>query len=335
MSYETFRNKVYCEIMGQFDQGTLEKFMYMMDKIADGFDFEQKNTDLIVCNGIPDMVKNYIAAKAVAHLGMGTIRNYYSVICHMIETLRIPIDKITSNNIRTYLNYLQQQKGNSASTTDGKRVILNDFFQWCVEEGELQKNPCARVDPIKFADNIREPLTSIELAKVRAACKTPREKALVEFLFSTGCRIAEVAAMKLEDVDVENRTVVIQHGKGDKRRKSYLNADSVVAIQQYLQSRNDNCEYLFVDNRSKDPDAKHGVKDAALRREVKVIAMRAGIKKPITPHNFRHTTGSYCSQSGMPIEQIQQLLGHASIKTTRRYISVNDNDVKNNHWKYM
>ena len=333
MSYETFRSKVYCEVMEQFDQETLDRFMCMMDKVADGFEFEQKSTDLIVYNGIPEVVKNYIAAKAIAHLEIQTIQNYYSIIHHMIDTMKIPIEKITANNIRTYLNYLQQQKGNSASTADGKRVVINDFFQWCVEEGELDKNPCSRVDPIKFTDNIREPLTSIELAKVRAACETTREKALIEFLFSTGCRIAEVSAMKLEDVDMENRTVIIQHGKGDKRRKSYLNANSLVTIQQYLATRDDDCEYLFVDNRGK--KEKHGVKSTALRLEVEKIAKRAGINKKITPHNFRHTTGSYCSQSGMPIEQIQQLLGHASIKTTRRYISVNDNDVKNNHWKYM
>ena len=333
MSYELFRNKIYCDGMEQFDRDTLDKFISLMDMAAEEFTFEKKSTDLIVRDGVPEVLKNYIAAKVVAHISTSTVKNYYSILRNMFDVLRIPVEKITANNIRVYLNYLQQLKNNSASTADGKRVVINDFFQWCVDEGAIQKNPCLRVDPIKYSDNIREPLTSIELAKVRASCETTREKALVEFLFSTGCRIAEVADMKLDDVDLENKTVIIQHGKGDKKRKSYLNASSLVALQQYLGSRNDNCEYLFVDSRGK--SEKHGVHSAALRHEIERIAKRAGIEKSITPHNFRHTTGSYCSQSGMPIEQIQQLLGHASIRTTRRYISVNDNDVRNNHWRYM
>lgn len=333
MSYEVYRNEVYCAAMNYFDKGSLEKFMQFMDKVSEKFTVTKKCTDLICADGVPeDLIKAYIASKAVANRSKGTIKEYFSIIQWFFRMIHVPIDQITSTTIRVYLNDLQRVRNNSPATADHKRIVLNDFFQFCVEENVLKVNPCRHVDPIKFQEHEREPLTSIELESMRFVCKDLREKALVEFLFSTGCRIAEVADMKLSDVDFENKTVIIQHGKGDKRRKSYLNAKAIVALREYLKTRTDSCESLFVDKRS---NGKHGVQRAALRMEVRRIAVRAGIQHRVTPHNFRHTTSTELSASGMPIEQIQQLLGHASIRTTRRYVKVADEDVKTNHWKYM
>lgn len=333
MSYELYRNDVYCKALESFDKETVNKFMYFMDIVAERFDFEKKNTDLIVYGGVPeDLVKAYIASKVVANITIGTIKNYYSAIKNMFECVQTPIEKITSNVIRLWLNYLQHTKGNSPSTADGKRVIVKDFFQWCMEEKVIDNNPCLHVSPIKYSDNVREPIPNIELEELRESCINEREKMLFEFLFSTGCRASEVAAMKIKDIDIEDHTAIVRHGKGDKKRTVMLNAKAITAIKRYLVTRNDNCEYLFVNIRGK---VKHGISRKTIENEVARIVKRSGVELHITPHNFRHTTGSYASKAGMPIEEIQEMLGHASIKTTRRYIKVNNESVKHHHWQYM
>lgn len=335
MSYEDYRNDVYYEMSSNFDPSVIEKLMSMLDKVAEKFDFKRKCTDLITYGGIPeDLIKSFIASKAVANITRQTIRNYYSIVRHMFEVVQLPIQNITGNTIRLYLNHVQQVDKNHPVTADGKRVVLSDFFKFCVENDVIRKNPCDHVYPIKYRDNIREPIQNMELEKIRFACKDLREKLLVEFLFSTGCRAAEVAAMKIADIDLAEHTAVVQHGKGDKKRTTYLNAKTIVMIQEYLAERNDNCEYLFVDKRGK--NRKHGITASAIQVEMRKIVGRTDITRiKITPHNFRHTTGSYASKSGMPIEEIQEMLGHASIKTTRRYIEVNNENVKHHHWQYM
>lgn len=334
MSYEAYRNDVYVAAMNEVDGSVLERFMSFMDKIAEGFEFERKCTDIIHSDGIPKgIIESYIAVKAVANRTMNTIKNYYSVIMDLFKTVQTPIDQITPNAIRVYLNDVQRKYGNSPGTADHKRIIIRDFFQWCVDEEIILRNPCRNIEPIKYSENIREPLDNIELAQMRFACQDDRERLLIEFLYSTGCRITEISDMKINDLDLEKHTAIVRHGKGDKRRTTYLNAETIVAIKKYLQTRDDDCEYLFVNKRT---SGKHKVSKKALEKEVTRIRERTDIKnKKITPHNFRHTTATRCSNAGMPIEEIQQLLGHASIKTTQRYIKVNDENVRNHHWQCM
>ena len=334
MSYETFRNDIYCEALKIFDELYVQQFITCVDLIAEHYIIEKACTDLIVYQGTPIEVKDYLACKAVQHVSKGTLQNYYYTLDRFFKDLQRSPKEITSTNIRAWLIRYQQIYKVSNSTLDNKRRQLDNFFEWCVSEGCLERNPCKLVKQIKYQENIREPLTELELATVRVACKDVREKALVEFLYSTGCRIAEVAAIKLSDINIDNHTVIVQHGKGNKKRKTYLNADAIIAIREYLKTRNDDCEYLFVDKRGK--NKKHGVRSEALRIEIKKIVERTDITgKTITPHNFRHTTGTQASKSGMPIEEIQQLLGHASIKTTQRYVKVDDDKVRNDHWKYL
>lgn len=337
MSYEAYRNDVYCEVSSCFEQAIVDKLMDFMDKVAERFIFEKKSHDLILYGGIPeDLIKAYIASKAVANVTKGTLKNYYCVLRHLFEVVKVPVQEITSNTIRIFLNHIQQVDGNRPVTANGKRTILHDFFKFCVDNDVLRKNPCDHVYPIKYYDNIREPIENIELETIRLVCKDTREKLLVEFLFSTGCRAAEVAAMQIRDLDLTEHTATVQHGKGNKKRVTFLNAKTIVLIKKYLQERGeDGCEYLFVSKKWKN-NKKYGIKSRALQAEIRRIIARTGITRiKITPHNFRHTTGSHASESGMPIEEIQEMLGHASIKTTRRYVKVNKDNVKHHHWQYM
>ena len=337
MSYETYRNEVYVAASEEMDSSMLSKFMKFMDRVAEQFNFEKKCTDLIESGGIPeDLIKAFIASKAVANITKGTLKNYYFNIKHMFEVLQMPVQSITGNSIRVYLNHIQQVDKNKPVTANAKRTVIHDFFKFCVDNDVVTKNPCDKVYPIKYNDNIREPIQNMELEKIRMACNDTREKLLVEFLFSTGCRAAEVAAMKISDLDLSEHTAIVQHGKGNKKRTTYLNAKTILLIQKYLKERGeDDCEYLFAGKRRTNGKI-HGIKSAALQAEMRHIMSRTGITRiHISPHNFRHTTGSYASESGMPIEEIQEMLGHASIKTTRRYVKVNQDNVKHHHWQYM
>ena len=331
MNYELFRSTVISSLMDDFDMETIHKFIDKLDVVADGYDIKIKCTDIILANTIPEAVKYFIAAKAIKNAKKGTLQNYFSVLKHFFLFVKKPMEQITPNDIRSFLGKYKIEGKIKDSSIDGKRLILHNFFLWCYEEGLIQSNPSVHVDPIKYHDDIREPMDRDELEMMRDACKDVREKALVEFLYSTGLRVSEVGALKFEDVDFSKRTVTVQHGKGDKKRISYINSRAMIALKKYIKTRTDDCPYVFVNKRTRE---KHGIGKRAFEVEIKNIWQRTNINHKITPHIFRNTTGTLSAQNGMPIEQVQKLLGHESIKTTMRYVKVFDEDVKANHRKY-
>lgn len=331
MSYELFRSQLIAKLTEEMDMSAVEKLISAVDTVADGYDIARKTTDIIVRNGVPEVVKYYIAAKSIQHLSHNTLSNYYSFLQRFFKCVNKNPDSVTANDIRVFLGRYKIDNNITNSTLENKRVILHSFFSWCHEEGITNSNPCVHVNPIKGEDNHKEPMDRDELEIMRESCKDKRETALVDFLYSTGCRISEVAAMKLEDIDWNKRIVTVQHGKGDKKRITFLSPKAYISVRSYMSDRDDSCPYLFVDKRTTE---KHGIKSKALQREIHNIWLRTGLKHKITPHIYRHTAGTLASASGMPIEHVQRFLGHESIKTTMRYVKVYDEDVQNSHKKY-
>ena len=203
------------------------------------------------------------------------------------------------------------------------------FFEWAAGEGYIEKNPCRPIKNIKYERIQKKPLTDIELERVRQACKTVREKALVEFLYSTGARVTEACTVKISDIDFVKGEVVVL-GKGNKYRKTYLNARSKILLMQYLNSRDDDSEYLFVGERK--PHMQ--LKKAAVEKILRGIGELAEMDRPLTPHLFRHTLATILLQRGTPITEVQKILGHVNINTTMIYAKVSDDDVKTSHMKY-
>lgn len=331
MSYEVFRAEIVSKLNETMDIQEVESIINKIDIIADRYEVSIKNTDIILSEPIPQAVKYYLAAKSVEHLTKATLDNYYSLLRSFFKTVKKSPDDIVANDIRAFLYKYQQETNARNSTVDNKRIIIHGFFTWCCDEGLIRHNPSIHVNPIKFPDNPREPMDRDELEIMRDACKDKREVALVDFMFSTGCRVSEIAQMKISDVDWDDRIVTIQHGKGDKKRISYLNPKAVVSLRNYLKSRDDDCEYLFVNKRTK---TKHHITKKSIEQEIHAIWLRTGLKHKITPHIYRHTSGTLAAQSGMPIEHVQKFLGHSSIKTTMRYVKVFDDDVKASHRKF-
>ena len=335
MSYEQFRNEMTEQLLNTQSISTTQQVLSTMDMVAAGYDIEPKCTDLIVQeDDTPPIVRIYIAAKGVEGKSMHTLKQYRLTLTNFFKRTRLPLEKVTANDIRIYLFTYQQERGISNASLDGIRSNISSFFEWCVNEDYLQKNPAKKIQKIKFQKSERAAMSHLELEVIRSACRSNREHALIEFLFSSGCRISEVCDMLIEDVDLDNHTAVVQHGKGDKRRPIYLSDAAVVVLRKYLKARRDKDPHLFVRSRRYHTGVFSMTPDA-LRRDVAKVLARTKITTHITPHVFRHTFATLAMQSGMPVEQVQRILGHANISTTMIYAKCSDEDVKRSHSKFI
>jgi len=333
MSYELLRIDILKNLSELLSPDDLNAALDAIDRCAAKYEISVKSTALAVIEEIPEALKMYVAALSVENRSRATVYNYFCAMRNFFRTVRKSVETVTTNDIRLYLYRYKAEKRVKDSTIETLRIVINSFFEWCVGEDLIPKNPCRKISTIHYQDAERIPMTHLELEQIRFACKEPRERALVDFLFSTGCRISEAANVRLSNIDWRENTVLIEHGKGDKQRTTYLNAKAIVSLQAYLATRSDDCEYLFVDSRYK--RHKHKLSRKALENEIENIVSRSGIDKHITPHYFRHTAATLALQAGMPIEQVQRFLGHANIKTTLRYAKVSDKEVKANHQKYI
>ena len=252
MSYESFRNEFASRLAGILpDRAEYQDVILMLDEISKGYDFSVKRTDLIVSDGIPIEVRNYIASKSIENCKNGTLANYYAILRDFFQQVRKPVESVTASDARLFLAWYKKTRNVKDNTLDHKRIMLNSFFEWLVDEDDnnVHKNPMRHVKPIQYNDDVRLPMTALELEKVRKACKTIREKAFVDFMYSTAARVSEVCALNICDVNFTEHTVFIKHGKGDKDRVTFLNPESEVSLKAYLASRDDDCPALFVQTR--------------------------------------------------------------------------------------
>lgn len=334
MSYETFRADFMSRLLPLYpDQEALQPILLALDDVSSGYDFVTKTTDLIVHDGLPDAVRLYIASKSIQNVKKGSLANYYSALRRFFQRVCKPVDKVTAADVRLYLHWYKETYRVKDSTLDHIRIMLNGFYDWCVDEEPpyITKNPLRHVEPLRVADPERLPMTETELETVRRSCVTLREKALVDFMYSTAARVSEICALEIRNINFSEHTVRIEHGKGDKGRTTFMNAECEVSLKAYLASRKDDCPALFVPVRG----AAHHLNKKSIEQEVDRICSRCNLSIRVTPHIFRHTAASLALQRGMPIEQVQKFLGHARIQTTLRYAKVLDFDVKINHRKYV
>ena len=332
MSYETFRSDFASHLLSVVpDQDMLQDILIALDRTSVGYDISVKTTDIIVSDGLPEAVRLYIATKSLENVKKGSLDNYYSTLRNFFANVRKPVDQITPADVRLYLGWYKKTYGIMDSTLDHKRIMLNSFFEWCADEDIIYKSPMRHVKPMRVDDPERLPMTAIELETVRNSCHTLREKALVDFLYSTAARVSEVCDVNLRDIDFAEHTVRIECGKGGKGRTTFLNAEAEISLKAYLASRSDDCSAVFVPLRGK---ARH-LQKKSLENEIAKIVSRCELSVKVTPHVFRHTAASLALQRGMPIDQVQKWLGHARIQTTLRYAKTLNFDVKLSHQKYV
>ena len=304
-----------------------------MDKIATGYEIHKKETALTVYEeDTPEVVKIYLVCKKIEGLSQQTLDTYLRMLKLFFQEIRKPINQITTNEIRMYLFSYRQRRNCSNRSLDKYRQYLSAFFTWATDEGYVQHNPMRTISAIRYEKRPRENLTHLEMEYLRQSCKTLRETAIVEFLYSTGCRVSELSGTKLSDVNWTARSVEL-FGKGGKYRTSFINARAEVALRAYLESRTDDSVYLFVTERK----PYRQIKKDALEKIVRNISSRlpVDVQKHITPHVLRHTTATLALQGGMPIADISKLLGHESIGTTMIYAHTSLADIQAGHKKYV
>ena len=329
-SYEQMKNRFLLEVSNEMPSLSVEnvnKIGTALDRAAYGYEISQKDTALSTCvDPIPVLVKTYIIVKKTEGRSDGTLENYARVLKDFFFWCRKQPEEVNANDIRMYLYDYGQRRHISEQSLDKYREIICWFFGWCHSEEYIQRNPARSVKAIKHESRERQALSQMELEYLRLACKTKRERAIIEVLYSTGCRVSELIRLKLSDVDWADNTVHL-FGKGKKHRTGYLNAKAVVSLRDYLNSRKDDCENLFTTERA----PYRNLSKEAVELSVRNISERSNLGKRITPHVLRHTTATQAVNSGMPIEDVSKLLGHASVATTMIYAKPSKNRVQSEH----
>ena len=289
----------------------------------------------VVDNGIqeskaePDYVELFLSAKRIEGCSDKTLKYYKSTVDALINTINKDVKHIETDDIRRYLTDYQAKKNSSKVTIDNIRRILSSFFSWLEDESYILKSPVRRIHKVKTSTIIKETYSDEELEKMRDNCNELRDLAIIDMLASTGMRIGEMVLLNRSDIDFEERECVV-FGKGSKERVAYFDARTKIHLQDYLDSRTDDNEALFVTLRSPHDRITIGGIETRLREFGKQI----GIKK-VHPHKFRRTLATMAIDKGMPIEQLQRLLGHSKIDTTLQYAMVKQSNVKNAHRKYI
>lgn len=333
MSYETYRNQIIARLSDKLPAKLLNDVMQEIDLLSTGYTIEKTCTDLIVSGRIPEIVKIYVASLGVQNCAKSTLTGYTRELDRFFASVRKPFTAVTANDIRCYLFAGQQAGSWQPSTMEHVRVIINGFFSWLVDNEYLSRNPARVIKPVRIPKKKLPPMQQIELEQIRNACETDRERAMVDFLFATGCRVSEATAVMLSDIDWNERSVRIRHGKGDKERITYFNAEAEVSMRRYLASRPGEDDHLFTKGRA----PYTGLTKEAVEHEIKHICERIPDKLPnkVTPHSFRRTMGTQAVARGCPIEKVKEMLGHESLDTTMRYVTISQMEVKQAHEKFL
>jgi len=276
-----------------------------------------------------ELLMSFLSAKQIEGCSEKTIDYYRNTIFKMLESVNLKIESITTDDLRKYLAEYKNQSNASKSTIDNIRRVLSSFFSWLEDEGHISKNPVRRIHRIKTKRVVKEVLSDENFEVLRDKCDNIRDLAMIELLASTGIRVGELVNLNIDDVLFSERECVVL-GKGDSERIVYFDAKTKIHLQKYLESRNDNSPALFVSLRK--PYERLGI--PGIEKRMRKLGHEAKIKK-IHPHKFRRTMATNAIDKGMPIEQVQRLLGHVQIDTTMQYAMVNQNNVKISHRKFI
>lgn len=290
-------------------------------------EYERKEAEIE--NNNLKLTEFFLAAKRVEGCSEKSLKYYKSTIEMMLETLGKRIQEIETNDLREYLTNYQQEKKSSRVTIDNIRRILSSFFSWLEDEDYILKSPVRRIHKVKAASIVKETYTDEALENMRDNCDNIRDLALIDILASTGMRVGELVLLNREDINFAERECVV-FGKGDKERIVYFDARTKIHLQNYLNSRVDSNNALFVSLRAPYDRLKIGGIEVRLRE----LGKQLDIPK-VHPHKFRRTLATMAIDKGMPVEQLQRLLGHRRIDTTMQYAMVKQSNVKLAHKKYI
>lgn len=285
----------------------------------------------VVKTNIPneEFLKMFLAAKRIEGCSERTIKYYRMTIQNLLSVVKTNVRKIITEEIREYLSDYQKVNNCSNVTIDNVRRNISSFFSWLEEEDYILKSPMKRIHKIKTKTVVKNTISDEGIEKLRDHCRERRDLAIIDLLYSTGIRVGELVNLNIDDVDLEGRECVV-YGKGGKERRVYFDAKAKVHLKEYIENRCDDNEALFVTL-----DAPYDrLKISGVEIRLRNLGRQLNLEK-IHPHKFRRSMATRAIDKGMPIEQVQKILGHSQIDTTMQYAMVNQNNVKTAHQKYM
>lgn len=327
---ESIIRTIVMKMQRELDYRQMARLKEVLSNELQNYDIQEKNSHAQECKqGNKDLLEAFISAKMIEGCSDQTIRYYRSTIEHFLESVDLMICHIETSDIRQYLVDYQAKNGSSKVTIDNMRRIFSSFFAWLEDEDYIAKSPVRRIHKVKTDVLVKEVLTDEQLELLRDNCTEKRDLAIIDLLASTGIRVGELVGLNRNDIDFQERQCVV-FGKGNKERIVYFNARTKLHLQDYLDSRDDQDDALFVSLHFPHTRMTTG----AIEVRIKDLGKKINLPK-VHPHKFRRTLATMAIDKGMPIEQVQKLLGHVRIDTTLRYAIVNQNNVKLAHRKYI
>ena len=296
--------------------------------ILENYDLNEKNLSLEDSSNT-ELITRFISAKKVEGCSARTLQYYETTIIHAVSDIGKNILFIDTDDLRNYLSNYQEQRSSSKSTIDNIRRILSSFYAWLEDEDIVVKSPVRRIHKVKSGSVVKDTFTDEELEMIRDNCDNIRDLAMIDLLSSTGMRVGELVNLNRGDVDLNQRECIVL-GKGDKQRVVYFDARTKLHLEEYLSERTDSNESLFVSLNK--PHSRLSI--GGIESRIKSIGVRSSLDD-VHPHKFRRTMATQAIDKGMPIEQVQKLLGHVRIDTTLQYAMVNQSNVKISHRKFL
>lgn len=315
------------QMLPYLDNAQLHKLQEVLEHSL--FEYEIAGRTIETEDDSQELINSFVYAKRIEGCSEKTLKYYRTTIEAMTEAIDKGVRHMQTDDLRAYLTGYQEQHGSSRVTIDNIRRILSSFFSWLEDEDHILKSPVRRIHKVKTATNIKETYTDEELEKMRDNYGELRDLAIVDMLASTGMRIGEMVLLNKADINFNERECVV-FGKGDKERVVYFDARTKIHLQNYIDSRTDDEPALFVTLREPHTRITIGGIESRLREFGKTLKI-----EKVHPHKFRRTLATMAIDKGMPIEQLQQLLGHKRIDTTLQYAMVKQSNVKQAHRKYI
>ena len=299
-----------------------DRVMENVTELLDGFDVEARAPEDIQKD---DLLDAYISALKVEGKSPKTVERYRYIITRMLSALNVTVRGVNVYHLRRYLAD-EKARGISDRTLDGNRQVFSAFFNWLQREGLIQRNPTANLGSIKYAKKIKTTFSAVDMERMKLACKTKRDKAIICFLAATGCRITEMTQLNRNDVDLVNLECTV-FGKGSKERTVYLDSVAGMVLREYLDERKDAYPALFI-GKGTDRITPGGV------RFMMTNLQNASTVAHVHPHKFRTTRATDLIRHGMPIQEVAAILGHEKLDTTMKYVVLDKTDIKSSYRKY-
>lgn len=310
-------------------QQQIQQLKYIIEDELYNYEIQPKTTDIVPYHGIHEKLMLFLISKKIEGLSKNTLSSYKWHLTKFSNYINKKVEDIDVMDIRKWLA-IRIQAGLKKSSMATEVWILRSFFSWLEKEDYIVKSPMRKIASTKKSKRIKENLTPEELEQLRISCKTLRQKAMINVFYSTGCRLSEICALNISDIDwVNNKINVI--GKGDSERVVFLNAKAKIHLNNYLKSRKDNENALFVGDRF--PHKRLGQR--GFQVEFHKLGIKANINKSIHPHIMRHCFATTAINNGASLQDVQHMLGHSSPDTTQIYIDLNIDDIQLSHRKFV